>query len=230
MPMKLVTAGRWLSAPLLICSMLSGVVISNAVLAGTASASSCPYGPNLYAGGTDGAGTKYGAQGVITAHSESVPSKSMYFTDEAVHAIGTPSGLEVGWYVGYGTQTGTYVTTPHAYATLNGPSEVDGPSVPTTSSYWYTAWWSGYTEHYRVDKSVNGTVYWNGTIRGTTIGPGTIVAMGEVNSTVLPMGPSTLSSLQHLNSNGTWASWSGTTTCADSPYKVSGSGTSVSNS
>lgn len=209
-----------------------GIVAVGLTSAPPASAtSSCPYTPNYYAGGTDGAGSRWGVQGLISARSESVPSQNGNFTDEAVHAIGSPNGLEVGWYVGYGNQTGAYVTSPHLYATLNGPSEVDGPSVSTSSDDWYSTWWSGSTDHYRVETGINGSTVWSGTISAGTSGPGTIVALGATNSTSLPMGPSTLSSLQHLYSNGVWYNWSSMTTCADSPYSVSSSGpTSVSNS
>jgi hypothetical protein len=195
-----------------------------------AGAAACTYTPNYYALGIKSGSNQYGAEGLISAHTESIPAVNNNFTDENVHAVEGSTGLEVGWYVGYGNQTGTYVTTPHAYATLNGPSEQDGPAISSGSDYWYTAWWSGDQENFRVDNGVNGSVIWNNTISASNSGPGTILAMGETSATSLPMGPSTLSALQQLQANGTWISWAAMTTCSDSPYTVSSSGaTSVTN-
>jgi hypothetical protein len=216
--------------------LLSAATFSTAIIAvgvtstNVASAASCIYTPNHYAGATKAGSDQYGSQGLISAHSESVPPTNGNFTDEAVHAIDGTTGLEVGWYVGYGAQTGTYVTTPHAYATLNGPSEQDGPAISSGSDYWYTTWWSGTTENYRVDNALFGSVIWHGTIAASNAGPGTIVALGETDFTTLPMGPSTFTDLQQLQGNGTWIDWVALTTCSDSPYTVSSSGpTTVTN-
>jgi hypothetical protein len=211
--------------------LLVGTFTATQLAGMTPAFASCPYQPNHYAGGTDGVGSRWGVQGYISAHSESVPKTNANFTDEAVHAIGSSNGLEVGWYVGYGNQTGTYVTYPHVYATLNGPAEKDGPEIPTNSDYYYVTWWSGSTDHYHVVTTIGGSYVFSGTIStGGETGPGTIVAVGETDNTALPLGPSTLRSLQHLYSNGTWYDWSSTTVCADSPYYATkNSDTSVSN-
>lgn len=215
-------------------------VALGAVLAVGSSAfamSGCPYTPNYYAGGTDtGTNTYYGVQGYISAHSESVPESNYNFTDEAMHIIASSSsssadGLEIGWYVGWGSGNGTYVTSPHVYGTFNGPGEIDGPSVSTSSDDYYTAYTdSSKVAHFVLRSSKTGTDLWSNTESYPGTPGGTAVAMGETNSNTLPMGPSTLKGLNHLNGAGQWFLWPGLSPCADSPYSVTSySNTSVSN-
>jgi len=196
-------------------------------LSGTASAraksvpsvSSCPYLPTTYAGGTDTVGQRYGIQGYIESFSVSVPSRNYYFSDQALHALGSPDGLEVGWYVGYGAQTGTYVTTPHVYVTANGPEEIDGPYIGNDTGF-YSVYWQAPpypTEIFSVSDS--GTGIFSGGQAVPNGGPGTIVALGEVNDHSLAM-EGYFHGLQHMWSNGVFYDWPGLTPCADSPYTV----------
>lgn len=218
-----------------ISAMLIGFVMA---LPALAALPSCPYSPNLYAGGTDSnSNAVWGVHGYISipSSSPSVPSKNEYFTDEAVHVVAnTPStsakGLEVGWYVGYGAQTGTYVTSPHLYCTYNGPNETDGPAASLSSDYWYSAYVdSSNNAQFRVnDGSLN---LWSVSDYSYPGSPdGFAVALGETDNSTLPMGPSTLSGLQDYP-GGSWGNWPDLSACADSPYSaVKNSNDSVSDS
>jgi hypothetical protein len=188
---------------------------------------SCPYGPNIYAGGIDGQGSQYGIEGSIRSFQITAPTSGMNFTDEAIHAYpSSVKGLEVGWYEGWGPQTGTYVTSPHAYATLNGPGEVDGPLVGAALDF-YTTWWSGDNQEWYVQSSPGGSTIWNGSQVTNTSGPGPINGVGEVSAYGISMAGS-YQGLEIYDSQGQWKSWSGTSLCADSPYNASGDTTSFS--
>jgi hypothetical protein len=193
---------------------------------------------NYYAAGYQLNMTLEGVQAVISTSLPVVKDVNDNFTDEAVHIYNLTSGtegLEIGWYVGWGTETQTYVTAPHAYATMNGPQAVDGPDVygvgNTPTYYWYSTWNSGSTSHFRVDTSVNGSILWQTTIAGTDPGPGGGAAVGETENTSTPMGPSDFTQIQQFNSNGIWDNWTSMQLCTDPPYAISqNSGNSVQNS
>ncbi len=71
------------------------------------------------------------------------------------------NGLEIGWYVGWENGNGTYVTSPHVYGTLNGPAEIDGPSVSTSSDYHYVTYTdSNNVAHFILRSSQTGTDLW----------------------------------------------------------------------
>src|SRR5215469_2381573 len=104
-------------------ALAGAVLVTAALLVGTGAGvaqANCG-SPNYYALGTDTVGNRWGISGYITSYSISVPHQNYNFSDQALHA-GTTSGqgLEVGWYVGWGNQTQSYVTDPHVYATANG--------------------------------------------------------------------------------------------------------------
>ncbi len=195
-------------------------------------AASCNAYPNYYAAGTDtGTNEYYGVQGYIQAHSESVPNNGST-TDEHILVLAnsrssSAKGLELGWLVGSEPNTGQYVTTPHLYLTFNGPHEVNGPAISTSSDYYYAEWTdSSDVAHFQVRTGPSGTVVWGNQYSYPGTPGGQALAMGEVTvTTATPMGPSTLSDLQHLNGAGQWFNWPGMTTCADSPYQVTGHGT-----
>lgn len=127
-------------------------------------------------------------------------------------------GLEVGWFEGWGNQIQAYVTDAHAYATADGPREVDGPQITDTNSF-YIAWWQGGgEEHYGVRDSGD-VVIFEGTISTDgNNGPGTSEAVGEVAQSGTVM-DGYFSNLKHQYlQGGSWFDWPGMTTCADSGY------------
>lgn len=117
------------------------------------------------------------------------------------------------------------------YGTLNGPGEIDGPAVSTSSDYDYVAYTdSNNVAHFLLRTSHTGSTLWSITESYPGTPGGTAVAFGETDNNTLPMGPSTLSRLKHLNGAGQWFLWPGLSPCADSPYFVTAySNTSVSN-
>ncbi len=106
------------------------------------------------------------------------------------------------------------------YATANGPSEVDGPKIGAETNFYTTNWdvpnLYNY-ESYEVDHS--GSNIFSGSIYVGNQGPGTIVALGEVNDSSLQM-EGYFHGLQHMWSAGGWYDWPGLTPCQDSPYTV----------
>lgn len=178
----------------------------------------CPWGPNLYAGGIDTVGNRWGAQGYIVSYPIAVPKNSYNFSDQALWVTTSANGLEVGWYVGYGNQTGTYVTYPHAYTTADGPNEIDGPylGATTVTGYYRTYWTSAGNEQAVVTWGTNS---WATLDTVGNLGPGQLSNGGETDNSALPM-KGDFSSMQHMWSNGTWYNWSGTAACQDSPYVV----------
>ena len=150
---------RLLATSVFVCTAMTGVVsIVNQVPAGasTPTCHSLGWGPNYYALVQGALPNEWGTGGFEETYSLSVPMQNQWFSDEAVHTGNVPGqdGLEVGWYVGFGNQTRTYVTAPHAYATLNGPNEIDGPSVGSNSDYEYFTWWAGYAAGLQCDQYV----------------------------------------------------------------------------
>lgn len=154
-----------------------------------------------------------------------VPEINRNFTDEAVHIVAySPTswakGLELGWYVGWGQGTGTYVASPHVYGSFNGPTEVDGPGFGVDTQYHYTTWTdSSDVGHFRVMSSPSST-FWSYTYDYSGTPGGNAIAAGETSSNTLPMGPSTLSALQQETGSGSWGTWPGMSACADPPYEV----------
>lgn len=201
-----------------------------------AQAVACPYNPNYYAGGTGQTnGTQWGGRAYIsTATNLTFTQTNYHFSDQAVHAIDGATGLEVGWYVGWGAETGTYVTAPHAYATLNGPHEIDGPNVGS-SDYMYSTYWNDAStkQIWKVKTVEGGSIVWSGSQNTSDTGPGTIVTMGEVNASSLPMFgvfdgvPNTL---EYYNIFDNWIDWTGVSLCADTGFTVSGNRDSITDS
>ena len=110
--------------------------------------------------------------------------------------------------VGYGAQTGTYVTTPHVYVTANGPEEIDGPYIGNDTGF-YSVYWQAPpypTEIFSVSDS--GTGIFSGGQAVPNGGPGTIVALGEVNDHSLAM-EGYFHGLQHMWSNGVFSTGRG---------------------
>lgn len=194
--------------------------------AGAASAS-CNIYPNYYAAGLAAGGGHHGLRGYIEATSVYVPQQNEDFSDQSWHAVGPTYGLEVGLYTGWGGQTHTYVTSPHAYATLNGPDEVDGPSVYVGSDYFYSTYWSGSTQIWNVRVYFNQSLVWSGTQNAFYSGPGPAYGWGETDNNTLTMngqfdGVNTGGPFQYYSSDGAWDSWTGISFCADSPYGIDG--------
>lgn len=175
--------------------------------------------PNYYALGTDTVGQRWGAEGHESSYNVSIKHTNYAFSDQALHGGGGyGTGLEVGWYVGWGNQTQSYVTYPHVYATANGPREVDGPYIGQQDDYYHT-WWDGSgDEYYYV--SHNGTTFFYGLISTAGYnGPGYISAVGEVNINGDAM-KGNFYGLEHMWSSYTWYNWTGIHACADPGYSV----------
>lgn len=208
-------------------SGFAGVAAAGLAAPSTAAAASCPYSPNFYAGGTmtNTNGSHYGARGYIWSTTLTVPHQNHDFTAQHFTAISTSAGIEVGWYIGWGNETGSYVTSPHAYATLNGPHEQDGPAVGNADDF-YSTYWSGSTQIWNVRKSAGGTLIWGSSQAASDSGPGTIVALGEVNQSGLNMSGTfdgAAPELEFFSGTGAWDPWQGVSVCADSGYGASGS-------
>lgn len=178
--------------------------------------------PNVYAYGADNTGNRYGISGNIDSYNDLNNSyNNENFTDDAEHQyLVSGKGLEVGWFEGWGNQIQAYVTDAHAYATANGPREVDGPEINNANDF-YIAYWSGNgNEHYGVRN--NGNVIFEGTISTDGYnGPGNSYAIGEVAQSGTVM-QGYFTNLQHeygFNS-GNWFNWPGMSTCADHGYSA----------
>ncbi len=199
-----------------------GLAVNAALPAGATDVPGCPYAPNIYAGGTDTVGQRWGGSGHITSYDIPAPTQNFYFSDQAIHGIASGNGLEVGWYVGWGAQTKTYVTKPHAYATANGPDEVDGPNIGASDNVYSTEWIGGGIEEYSVTHQ--GSYLFAGSITIGDNGPGTIVALGEVNASGLAMA-GYFNGLHHYGQEGVSYDWPGLAPCNDSGYVVYNYGT-----
>jgi hypothetical protein len=189
-------------------------------------ANSCLGGANYYAGVVANVGNQWGTGGYIQSYNITVPSKDGDFSDQAEHSGVYEDGLEVGWYVGLGEQTGAYVTSPHAYATQDGYAEVDGPSVGTNSDYLYRTWWAGDTQGWIVANTSTGTYIWEDSQGTTYAGPADVLATGETSNQSLSM-EGAYTSLQDysctLEGGCSWPDWTALTCWgADSPYAVGG--------
>lgn len=117
-------------------------------------------------------------------------------------------------------------STDHAYASLTGPDEMDGPAIPNDSNLYYLTYWVAGQQQAvgQVRPSHYASPYWTSYISTTEPEIGTAYALGETPSTSLPMGPAQLTNLEHLYSNGTWYNWPSMITCVDPPYYISSHG------
>ncbi len=186
--------------------------------------------------------TYTGVEGNITVPNTS-PSFSMVdqnFSDEAVWILASSTnsqadGLEIGWGMGYLAYAGIYQLSPALYATFNGPGSIAGPSVPLNSDYQYVAYTNGSGQAVFVVRSGGSDIwketptYPNSSYGGMATGGGEIYSG---SGAVIPMGPSTVSNLRNLATNGVWSNWSGISGCTtDSTYMYTINGpNSVSNS
>lgn len=193
--------------------------------------------PNYYAGGLGQTnGDQWGGRAYIDTDTNlSFSHTNDNFSDQAIHAVDGNGGLEIGWYVGWGSETGTYVTAPHAYATLNGPQEIDGPNVGASDYLYTTHWNDARTQQiWSVKTFDGGTFVWSGSqATSTYTGPGEIVALGEVDASSLPMfgkfdgDPNTL---DYYNISDNWVDWTGVTLCASPGFTVSGGRNTITDS
>ena len=179
----------------------------------------CPWVPNVYAGSIETDSSNfYGESGNIQTYSVPTWNAGENFIDQAYHVGDTQGqGLEVGWYQGFGNQTDLYVTDPHAYATLNGPSEVDGIDVGTNSDYSYVTWWSGPTDYYSVRDSA-GNQLW-GSHMGTEgfQGGGEAAGIGEAAVSGDAMAGEFTNEHVLVVGSG-WLNWGSQSYCNDSPF------------
>ncbi len=187
-----------------------------------ASYPACPWGPNVYAGSIETDGSNFfGESGNIQTYSVPTWDSNYNFIDQAYH-VDAPNnqGLEVGWYQGWGKQVDLYVTDPHAYATLNGPSEQDGIDVGTNSNDSYATWWSGATDYYSV-RNASGSQIWGGSIgTGGYQGGGQAIGVGEARFSGDAMAGS-FTNEQILAVGGgqsDWKNWVNQSYCNDSPF------------
>jgi hypothetical protein len=196
-----------------------GTAARAAVVAPQVSAS-CDLQPNTYVAGTDKVGDRWGAAGYIRSYPVTVPAEDENFSDQALHVgLTEGKGLEVGWYVGFGAQTGTYVTDPHVYATADGPREVDGPYIGDVRDFYYVQYLGNGEEFYAAENSTSS--FFSGEISTDGYnGPGPVTAVGEVDQSGLHM-EGYFSDLEHMWSSGSFYNWTGISACADSGYSYS---------
>lgn len=212
------------------------VAVVGLASAPVASATSCG-SPNYYAGAIKNGSDQYGARGYIkSVNIQGVPNDGFSFSDQAFHAVpASGNGLEVGWYVGWGSDAQTFVISPHAYATLNGPHEVDGPAVGQTTD-WYSTYWDGTTQQWLVRQNQGGTLIWSGSQAASSTGPGTIFGVGEVNflggiMTGEFQGAKPADSTPLGTYNGsTWQGWVSITLCNSPGYSAAGTKTDYTDS
>lgn len=213
---------------MLLLGCVAAVAACALALAPVASAASCGLVPNYYAGAYKNSFDQYGARGYIKSVNLSVPQENLNFSDQSFHGVEGTAGIEVGWYIGWGAETQTYVISPHAYATLNGDSEQDGPAVGQTTA-WYSTNWNGSTQVWSVHATHGGTPIWpsgGGSLSqpAENSGPGKIWGWGEVNHPTLPMSGefSGDSGPLELYDGSAWHNWPSITLCADSGFSSSG--------
>jgi hypothetical protein len=222
MSLAQVRAGR--AAIFIACFVASTVALVNAPVA--RAEPTCDTA-NTSAGATATGAQEYGARGYITSSNVSVPNGQyndsfQHFT--AVSSDTNADGIEVGWFVGWDEETGTFDISPHAYVTLNGPHQLDGPAVGQTTD-WYSTYWSGANQEWVIRQNQGGTLIWSGSQSALGYsGPGTLWGAGEIIGAASAMkgtfegnsGP-----LEFFDGSA-WHYWPGISLCADPGYSSSG--------
>lgn len=190
----------------------------------------CTWVPNAYAGGFNSTLNHYGVRGSIQSTTFTIPSQNQDFSDSAFHVFTSAGGIEVGWFIGYSFEYNQYFTpSPHAYATLNGPHELDGPAVGNATDF-YSTYLSGSTQIINVRTSNGGTLIWSNSQPAGWSGPGNVIAAGEVNDNSLHMYGYFVGvnpALQYFSGTGAWDSWPSLSLCADQNYGASGNVNSI---
>jgi hypothetical protein len=143
----------------------------------------------------------------------------------AISADQLSDGIEVGWFVGWDPQTGSFDTYAHPYFTENGPHEIDGPLLGQATD-WYSTNWNGDTQEWVIRASHGGTAIWPPSSQATDLysGPGTLVGLGEVvgAATFMEGTFSGDSGPLELFDGSAWHNWPSINLCADAGYSSSG--------